>query len=294
MFKVLGLCLISITLFTGFLYKNNEIKEISYEIVDSSVKPIEINKKETNIELIKKVEEKKVSAIITTQPTAKAPKEEIKQEEKLLKEITVVIDAGHQQKGNNKQEKVSPTSTQTKAKVSSGTRGVSTGKYEYELNLEVALKLRDKLKSAGANVVMIREANDVDISNAQRAIIANENNANVVIRIHADGSDNKNVNGYSILIPGNKSISDEKVVSDSKQIAVSVSESMKKTLDSKFNGIVTRNDLTGFNWLKVPGILIEMGFMTNIAEDNKMSTEKFQNNIVSAIYDGLVEYYNNN
>ena len=39
----------------------------------------------------------------------------------------------------------------------------------------------------------------------------------------------------------------------------------------KVNGIFERDDLTGFNWSKVPVVLVEMGFMSNYNEDEMMS-----------------------
>ena len=65
--------------------------------------------------------------------------------------------------------------------MAAGTKGVATGKYEYQLNLEVAFKLEEVLKKRGYEVVLIRRSHNVNISNSQRAKIANSLKADVFI-----------------------------------------------------------------------------------------------------------------
>ena len=72
----------------------------------------------------------------------------------------ICIDPGHQVRGNSGLEEIAPGLSTRKPKVSSGTRGVATKKYEYQLTLEVGLKLRDALKNKGYKVFMVRETND--------------------------------------------------------------------------------------------------------------------------------------
>ncbi len=85
----------------------------------------------------------------------------------------ICIDPGHQARGNSELEEQAPGSSIKKAKVSSGTRGVVTKKNEYELTLDVGLKLRNLLKSKGYKTFMIRETHNVNISNKERALITN-------------------------------------------------------------------------------------------------------------------------
>lgn len=202
----------------------------------------------------------------------------------------ICIDPGHQAKGDWKSEPIGPGSPYQKARVSSGTVGISTKKPEYVLNLEASEILKHILISKGFEVIMTRESHDVNISNLERATFANNNNANMVIRIHADGSDDTSITGASILIPSQKG----KYTSSIFEASYECANLIKNKMDVrgfKVNGIFERDDLTGFNWSKVPVVLVEMGFMSNYNEDEMMSNKEYQRKMMQSIAEGVEEYF---
>ena len=111
----------------------------------------------------------------------------------------IVIDAGHQLNADYGKEPVGPGSTELKTRVSAGTTGVSTGIPEYELNLAVSLLLQQELTARGYTVVMTRTENDVSISNAERAQIANTQQAGAFIRVHANASESAAASGIMTI-----------------------------------------------------------------------------------------------
>ena len=202
----------------------------------------------------------------------------------------VCLDPGHQTKGNPTLEEIAPNSDKKKAKVTTGTRGVITKKYESELMLEIALKLKTSLESKGYKVIMTRTKNDVDISNKERAIFANDNKADVYIRLHADGSENKNAAGASVLTSSPKNKYTEKTQKESEKFSKILLEEYVKSTGAKNRGLIYRDDLTGTNWATVPNTLIELGFMSNAEEDKKLSEKDYQDKIVKGLVNGIDRY----
>lgn len=77
------------------------------------------------------------------------------------------------------------------------------------MTLVVTNKLKNELISRCYDVVIIRESNNVNISNSQRAEVANNFNSDIFLRIHANSDNNSNLNGIMTLYqtPNNPYIS---------------------------------------------------------------------------------------
>lgn len=200
--------------------------------------------------------------------------------------LRIGIDPGHQEHANSEKERVSPNSSETKAKVSSGTAGVSTGIAEYITNLEVALKLRDALEAQGCEVYMTRETNDVNISNMERAEMMNELGVDLVLRLHCDGSTDRSANGIGMFVRKTGEKQEE-----SEAAATVLLAAMSEATGAKARGVFLRDTYTMNNWSIVPCILVEMGYMSNPDEDEKLNDPAYQEKLVQGMVEGIARYF---
>jgi N-acetylmuramoyl-L-alanine amidase len=201
----------------------------------------------------------------------------------------VVIDPGHQSRTDQLLEPIGPGSTDSKVRMTAGATGVTSGVPEYEINLEIATNLQKRLEAAGVRVVMTRTTNDVDVSNAERAQIANRAKADLFIRVHADSSTDPKAVGVSTLYPDSNGWT-KPIVGSSRKAAVLIQQRLLSSTSARDDGSSARSDIAGFNWAKVPAVLVQTGFQSNSVEDKLLSSAHYQDLLAQGMADGVLAY----
>lgn len=203
----------------------------------------------------------------------------------------IMIDAGHQAQGDSTTEPNGPDSTEMKARVTNGAVGTTSGVAEYELTLEIAQLLKQELESRGYTVCMTRESHDVNISNMERALMANEAGAEVTIRIHANSYSDSSVYGAETLAPSTGNPYVGEIAETCQKLSQSIITAYCDATGMYNRGVKIDDTMTGINWCNMPVTIIELGFLSNPTDDTNMQDDAYQQKMVKGIADGVDAYF---
>ncbi len=210
--------------------------------------------------------------------------------------VTVCIDPGHQAKGSGKNVKEPLGPGLSKSAVMQGgmAEGCRTYRLEHIVVLEIAEKLRAELLRQGATVVMTRSAPDEFISNMNRAETANAHQADILLRLHCDLSGKASKRGISIHSPVRSDYARAVADADTyKAMGTLLLDAMRDAVGYEkkpATGHVTLTDkFVGNNWAKMPCFLVEMGYMSNPAEDRLLSSPDYQQLLAEGMAQGVYD-----
>lgn len=172
-----------------------------------------------------------------------------------------------------------------------------TGVHEKEINLRIALKLRDYLEQSGAYVIMTR-TEDVDLDGddtkqlkkgdmINRSQKVNDSNSDIMLSIHQNSFPQSNVRGGQVFF--------HKDSDEGKVLAQHIQKAMQAHADEENKRVAKHNgDYYILRTTKIPAVIVECGFLTNTEEERKLNTDQYQEKIAWAIYIGIVEYFQGN
>ena len=173
-----------------------------------------------------------------------------------------------------------------------GAEGLLNGKHtiwEKDINLPVALRLKELLSAAGVNVQLLRE-DDSSMKLYPRAEAANALSANFFVSIHNNSNDYEGPNGTEVHYYNKEGESDYGLTS--KELAGFVQTEMVQSIGFKDRGIQNSPKLALLNKSLMPTIIIEGGFLSNPGDLKYMMTEEYIEKYALATARGIINALN--
>lgn len=166
------------------------------------------------------------------------------------------------------------------------------GIYEKDINLEICLKLEEELTKKGAIVYQTRYGDyDLSVPNtinrkrsdlSRRSNIINKSKADIFISIHLNAEETGRYRGPQAFYNDNNK--------QNKELAILFQKQLNKDLYGK-RKYKKNNNLYLQKRIKIPGVLIEAGFLSNSNDRYLLKKDYYQKKIVNSIVKVLIYYY---
>lgn len=163
--------------------------------------------------------------------------------------------------------------------------------YEKDINLSICLKLKDTLEQNGAIVYMTRyDDYDLSINNSSRkksdlnnrSRLINDSKSDMYISIHLNSISSSTWSGAQVFY--------DDVNQQNKEIASIMQKQLKKDLKTEREIKEIKNMLLNRK-VTIPGVLIEVGFLSNPNDRYLLKSEDYQYKISKSITNGIISYF---
>lgn len=182
------------------------------------------------------------------------------------------------------------------------------GFLEKDIVLDVALRLKALMDTSGLGTAVLTRSEDIGLTVAQRAQIVRASQADILITLHASGAMSRSTRGASILyvasppqaaraalvarsdVSGRDAVHPD-IGERSRILAGAVGQSL-----SGRPGVSVRGARSApvrlLSEVMTPGILVEVGCLTNASEANALGTEDYRGELAEGIFEGVISYAN--
>ena len=159
------------------------------------------------------------------------------------------------------------------------------------MNLSYAKLLKTELESRGYQVLLTRDTDEINLSNKDRAELANDSEATIYVRIQMNFSENSSLAGVMAVCMPEDSTFNGDLHADSYRLATYLIQGVLDKTACTNQGIYETDQMTSINWSEKPVALIKLGYLSNSEEESKLVDPDYQSEIVKGLADGLDAYY---
>jgi len=157
--------------------------------------------------------------------------------------------------------------------------------YEKNITLKVSTLVKQKLENAGAKVHMTRTG-DTFPTLQGRVDFTNANYGEIFVSVHVNSASNTSASGTETYY----SISSGDMYQEDIDLGTFVNNQIVNNLNMKNRG-VKQYPYYVINNMSIPSILVELGFLTNSEDRQKLTNDEYVNKYADSIYNGIMQYY---
>lgn len=164
------------------------------------------------------------------------------------------------------------------------------GTNEKDVALRLALALQESLKGNSAIQVTLTRTEDKDLTALERANLVNQAKAQLLISLHTGASTIPGAHGFELFVPAGGSSTGggqtSSLSAESTAIGKMAEEALLKATGGTSRGVRTA-PLRMLGDLAIPGVLVELGVLTNPAEENLLASADHMAKLVAGLSDAI-------